>query len=93
MSNVVGQIGEVQTDIFTSQADRDVNPDAPICIGMDYNANINWICTLGAKNSLKRSFRVSITPESVNFLSILEQFCPISMKNAVFLHFFKTSPK
>ena len=43
MSNVVGQIGEVQTDIFTSQADRDVNPDAPICIGMDYNANINWI--------------------------------------------------
>ncbi len=19
------------------------NPDAPICIGMDYNANINWI--------------------------------------------------
>ena len=26
-----------------SRADRDVNPDAPICIGMDYNANINWI--------------------------------------------------
>lgn len=25
------------------QADKDVNPDAPICIGMDYNANINWI--------------------------------------------------
>ena len=26
-----------------SRADRDVNPDAPICIGMDYNANITWI--------------------------------------------------
>ena len=26
-----------------SRADKDVNPDAPICIGMDYNANINWI--------------------------------------------------
>lgn len=26
-----------------SQADKDVDPDAPICIGMDYNANINWI--------------------------------------------------
>ncbi len=26
-----------------SRADRDVDPDAPICIGMDYNANINWI--------------------------------------------------
>ena len=26
-----------------SRADADVDPDAPICIGMDYNANINWI--------------------------------------------------
>ena len=25
------------------RADADVDPDAPICIGMDYNANINWI--------------------------------------------------
>jgi hypothetical protein len=26
-----------------ARADKDVNPDAPICIGMDYNININWI--------------------------------------------------
>lgn len=26
-----------------SRADADVNREAPICIGMDYNANINWI--------------------------------------------------
>lgn len=26
-----------------ARADQDVDPDAPICIGMDYNANINWI--------------------------------------------------
>ena len=26
-----------------SKVDADVDPDAPICIGMDYNANINWI--------------------------------------------------
>ena len=26
-----------------ARADADVDPDAPICIGMDYNANINWI--------------------------------------------------
>jgi len=26
-----------------SRADEDVDPDSPICIGMDYNANINWI--------------------------------------------------
>ncbi len=32
-------------DISTldARADKDVDPDAPICIGMDYNANINWI--------------------------------------------------
>ena len=29
--------------VNSSGADKDVNPDAPICIGMDYNANINWI--------------------------------------------------
>ena len=28
---------------LTSNCDSDVNKDAPICIGMDYNANINWI--------------------------------------------------
>lgn len=26
-----------------SSVDADVKPDMPICIGMDYNANINWI--------------------------------------------------
>ncbi len=29
--------------LLNSKADADVNPDAPTCIGMDYNANINWI--------------------------------------------------
>jgi hypothetical protein len=28
---------------LNSTSDSDVDPDAPICIGMDYNANINWI--------------------------------------------------
>ena len=28
---------------LNARADKDVDPDAPICIGMDYNANINWI--------------------------------------------------
>lgn len=30
-------------ETVSSQADADVNTDAPICIGMDFNANINWI--------------------------------------------------
>jgi hypothetical protein len=28
---------------LSSTSDSDVDADAPICIGMDYNANINWI--------------------------------------------------
>ncbi len=31
------------SSVMDSRADADVDPDAPICIGMDYNANINWI--------------------------------------------------
>ncbi len=33
----------VDASALDSRADKDVDPDAPICIGMDYNANINWI--------------------------------------------------
>lgn len=29
--------------LSTYKSDADVNPLAPICIGMDYNANISWI--------------------------------------------------
>ncbi len=44
------------------RADRDLDPYAPICIGMDYNANINWIVAgqpnerLGRLNVLKSFF-------------------------------------
>ena len=89
-SNVVGLSAAAPMDVFTSLADRDVNPDAPICIGMDYNANINWICTFGAKSSLKRSFRVSITPDSDRNL---DQNGLFGAKKIFFLHFFKISPK
>lgn len=37
-----GCFGEQGFDL-TAAADADVDPDAPICIGMDYGANINWI--------------------------------------------------
>ena len=90
MSNVVGLSAAAPMDVFTSLADRDVNPDAPICIGMDYNANINWICTLAAKSSLKRSFRVSITPDSDRNL---DQNGLFGAKKIFFLHFSKISPK
>ena len=34
---------EFDSALLDSRADKDLNPFAPICIGMDYNANINWI--------------------------------------------------
>ncbi len=36
------QRGDYSAD-FGAEGDADVDPDAPLCIGMDYNANINWI--------------------------------------------------
>lgn len=34
---------EYTPGVMDCRADRDLDPFAPICIGMDYNANINWI--------------------------------------------------
>ena len=44
-------------EAMDSRADRDINPYAPICIGMDYNANINWIV---AGQPDERSARLNI---------------------------------
>lgn len=41
--------------------DADVNPLAPLCIGMDYNANINWLVvgqTSGKRLNIVKSFYV-----------------------------------
>lgn len=47
--------------LSTCKSDADVNPFAPICIGMDYNANINLIVALqpdGRKVNVINSFYV-----------------------------------
>ena len=41
-SSLVISNGEVCANLDAT-CDTDVDPDAPLCIGMDYNANINWI--------------------------------------------------
>ena len=38
-----GKTEEQYKALLNSQCDKDVNPDKALCIGMDYNANINWI--------------------------------------------------
>jgi hypothetical protein len=48
-------------NLITCKADADVNPLAPICIGLDYNANINWIVAgqpFGKRLNIIKSFYV-----------------------------------
>ena len=48
-----------QQPLNTAAQDADVVPSAPICIGMDYNANINWIVAgqpVGKRLNVIKSF-------------------------------------
>ncbi len=52
---------EFAPDAMDCRADRDLNPFAPICIGADYNANINW-------------FVAGQPDESTNRLNVIKSF-------------------
>ena len=57
------------------RADRDVNPFAPICIGMDYNANINWVVAgqpVGRRLNVIRSFYVKFERK---IPELIDDFC------------------
>ncbi len=59
----------------TSLADADVIADAPICIGMDYNANINWIVAgqpTGRRLNVIKSFYVKFERK---IPALIEDFC------------------
>ena len=61
--------------ILDSRADRDCNPLAPICIGMDYNANINWIVAgqpSGRRLNVLKSFYVKFERK---LPALIEDFC------------------
>ena len=58
-----------------SRADEDVNPLAPICIGMDYNANINWIVAgqpSGQRLNILKSFYVKFERK---IPALIDDFC------------------
>lgn len=60
---------------LTAKADKDVNPDAPICIGMDYNANINWIVAgqiSGRRLNVIKSFYVKFDRK---IPALVDDFC------------------
>ncbi|WP_407401491.1 hypothetical protein [Sodaliphilus sp.] len=58
-----------------SRCDSDVNRYAPICIGMDYNANINWIVAGqpdGKRLNVIKSFYVKFERK---IPALVEEFC------------------
>ena len=57
------------------RADRDCNPLAPICIGMDYNANISWIVAgqpSGRRLNVLKSFYVKFERK---LPALIDNFC------------------
>ena len=57
------------------RADKDINPLAPICIGIDYNANINWIVAgqpEGRRLNIIKSFYVKFERK---IPALVEEFC------------------
>lgn len=57
------------------RADKDTDPNAPICIGMDYNANINWIVAgqpSGRRLNVIKSFYVKFERK---LPALIEEFC------------------
>lgn len=61
--------------INSSLSDSDVNTHAPICIGMDYNANINWIVAgqpNGRRLNIIKSFYVKFERK---IPALIEDFC------------------
>ena len=60
---------------ISSEWDADVDPDAPICIGMDYNANINWIVAGQPRDrrlNIIKSFYVKFERK---IPALIENFC------------------
>lgn len=57
------------------RADKDLNKQAPICIGMDYGANINWIVAgqpSGRRLNVIKSFYVKFERK---LPALIEEFC------------------
>ena len=67
--------GEGWGEAMDCRADRDCNPLAPICIGMDYNANINWIVAgqpSGRRLNVLKSFYVKFERK---LPALIDDFC------------------
>ena len=76
-----------------SRADKDCNPNAPICIGMDYNANINWIVAgqpVGRRLNVLKSFYVKFERK---LPALIDDFCSYyaTHKNKTVIFYYDTT--
>ena len=66
---------EIDESALDSRADKDLIPDEPICIGMDYNANINWLVAaqpVGNRLNIIKSFFVKF---QFKLPKLISDFC------------------
>lgn len=80
-------------ETMSSMADNDVNPNAPICIGMDYNSNINWIVAgqpNGRKLNVIKSFYVKFERK---LPELVDDFCRYysSHRNKTLVFYYDTT--
>lgn len=66
---------EVEESALDSAIDRDLDPDSPICIGMDYNANINWIVAGQPKGGRLNVLRSFYTKYERKIPELVADFC------------------
>ena len=81
------------TDSIDSRADKDCNPNAPLCIGMDYNANINWIVCgqpQGRRLNILKSFYVKYERK---LPALIDDFCSYytTHKNKTVVFYYDTT--
>lgn len=61
--------------LLDCRADKDVNPLAPICIGMDYNANINWIVAGQSNGRRLNVIKSFYTKFERKIPALIDDFC------------------
>ena len=78
LDSVAENFYDINSDVSTAldaRADKDINTLAPICIGMDYNANINWIVAAqpsGRRLNILKSFYVKFERK---IPALIDDFC------------------
>ena len=75
------------------RADRDVNPDAPICIGMDYNANINWIVAGQPNGKRLNVIKSFYTKFERKIPAVVHEFCTyyLAHRNKTVIYYYDTT--